>query len=67
MIDAIEKNITVFTENFAFEKILVLPELTMRYIISPFVLSQCQTEWADQVPKWEICGGNKTACPDMYV
>lgn len=24
------------------------------------------TEWADQVPKWEICGGNKTACPDTY-
>ncbi|KAJ9708199.1 hypothetical protein PVL29_000319 [Vitis rotundifolia] len=24
------------------------------------------TEWADQVPKWEICSGNKTACPDIY-
>ncbi|KAK3018733.1 hypothetical protein RJ639_003027 [Escallonia herrerae] len=24
-------------------------------------------EWADQVQKWENCGGNKPTCPDMYV
>lgn len=24
------------------------------------------TEWADQVTRWETCGGNKKACPDIY-
>ncbi|KAK3006104.1 hypothetical protein RJ639_017427 [Escallonia herrerae] len=23
-------------------------------------------EWADQVQKWENCGGNKPTCPDIY-
>ncbi|XP_071725320.1 endonuclease 2-like [Rutidosis leptorrhynchoides] len=23
-------------------------------------------EWSDEVPRWETCGGGKSACPDIY-
>ena len=28
--------------------------------------STLQGEWSEQVPSWEDCGKNQTACPDMY-
>ncbi|GJN05937.1 hypothetical protein PR202_ga23615 [Eleusine coracana subsp. coracana] len=46
-------------------RLLRTQHLIYEYVTDDELLN-LQGEWSEQVPSWEECGRNQTACPDMY-
>lgn len=62
-VDALQHNITV-PLLISFNSLCFRKSDVFYYPL--LLICKLQTQWANEVKKWETCSLNKTTCPDMY-